>query len=67
MDSTRSPSNVMDKQLFPQSSSAEATSSSYYADFVSNGFKLRSRHAGYNQSGGTLHIHSICRKSIQTQ
>ena len=54
MDSTRSPSNVMDKQLFPHSSSAEATSSSYYADFVSNGFKLRSSHGGFNQSGGTF-------------
>jgi hypothetical protein len=54
MDSTRSPSNVMDKQLFPHSSSAEATSSSYYADFVSNGFKLRSSHGGFNQSGETF-------------
>jgi hypothetical protein len=49
-DNKRSPLNVMDDQLFPNSTSSEATSSSYNLDFLSNGFKLRSSHGGYNTS-----------------
>ena len=52
-DNKRSPFNVMDDQLFPNSNSSEATSSSYDLDFLSNGFKLRSSHGGYNTSGDT--------------
>jgi hypothetical protein len=52
-DNKRSPFNVMDDQLFPNSTSSEATSSSYDLDFLSNGFKLRSSHGGYNTSSDT--------------
>ena len=52
-DNKRSPFNVMDDQLFPNDSAAEATSSSYYLDFLSNGFKIRSSHGGYNTDDDT--------------
>ena len=52
-DSKRSPLNVMNIQLFPNSDSAEATSSSYDLDFLSNGFKLKSSHGGYNTNDDT--------------
>ena len=52
-DNKRSPFNVMDKQLWAHSTSSEATSSSYYLDFLSNGFKIRSSHGGYNTDDDT--------------
>ena len=52
-DSKRSPLNVMNIQLFPNSASSEATSSSYDLDFLSNGFKLKSSHGGYNTNDDT--------------
>jgi hypothetical protein len=48
MDSTRSSYNVADKQLFANLSSEELSSSNYYCDFLSNGFKIRNNWAGTN-------------------
>jgi len=52
LDNKRSPSNVVDDRLYPNSSSAESTSGDR-ADFTSNGFKLRDTNGDFNASGGT--------------
>ena len=55
-DTARNESNVMGKQLYPNTSSAEAdagTDSAYgILDCVSNGFKIRGSHSSFNVSGG---------------
>ena len=52
-DTSRSPYNVSNLKLSPNSSSAENTST--YADILSNGFKLRTSAAGEgNDSGATF-------------
>ena len=51
IDTKRDTYNVMGNYLYPNTSGAEATY--YYADFTSNGFKLRATDAGVNASGGT--------------
>jgi hypothetical protein len=54
-DGTRNPSNLANFQLFPNSSSAEATggSSDQPLDLLSNGFKLRGTGGAGNLSGET--------------
>ena len=55
-DSTRTPSNEIQKTLFPDTSGAEYSasgSSNHIQDFLSNGFKLRNTNQRYNQSGQT--------------
>ena len=55
-DSTRTPSNQINKTLFPDSTSDEyvaSGSSDHIQDFLSNGFKLRNTNSRYNQSGQT--------------
>jgi hypothetical protein len=52
-DSTRGSYNANTYDLFPNLSNAEQNSSSYSVDFVSNGFKIRTSDASWNQSGGT--------------
>ena len=52
-DSARSPSNVIDEGLFPNSSGSESSGSAYNYDFLSNGFKVRSSDSYYNASGST--------------
>ena len=54
-DNKRSTFNVMDKQLF-MSASRAYTSVVYYLDFLSNGFKIRSSHGGFN-TDDTAHIY----------
>ena len=51
LDNKRNTYNIVDKELNPNTSQAEATFSS--ADFVSNGFKLRSSNVVMNGSGST--------------
>ena len=51
LDNKRNSSNVLDKELNPNTSQAEATFSS--ADFLANGFKLRSDNVVMNGSGST--------------
>jgi hypothetical protein len=52
-DTSRNTFNVANSNLWADSSEEEFTSSSYDADFLSNGFKLRNSSAGRNASGGT--------------
>ena len=52
-DSTRNTFNVADKLLFPDTSDQELTSSSYYMDLLSSGFKIRNTNLDINASGGT--------------
>jgi len=53
-DNKRDPYNVMDKRLYPSLSNAEATDVSYYMDFLSNGFKIRTTSGSFNGSGNTI-------------
>jgi hypothetical protein len=54
-DSVRNTYNVEKDGLWPNLASAEADfGSSYYVDFVSNGFKIRGGGAGFNASGETI-------------
>ena len=52
-DDVRNTFNPADKDLRPNLSNAETTSSVSNIDFVSNGFKLRNSDADYNGSGTT--------------
>jgi hypothetical protein len=52
IDSKRNPVNVVDANLFPNGTFQEDSTSGYLeADFLSNGFKLRSNHGAANDSG----------------
>uniref|UniRef100_UPI0030DB78C9 DUF7483 domain-containing protein n=1 Tax=uncultured Oceanicoccus sp. TaxID=1706381 RepID=UPI0030DB78C9 len=51
IDASRSPSNVADDALKPNSSGAEGTHADYGVDFLSNGFKQRTSHIARNGSG----------------
>ena len=53
MDTKRSPFNVVDDLLEAQSNGAEATASSYYVDYLSNGFKIRNTNNVFNNSSGS--------------
>ena len=50
-DNKRDTFNPVDKHIAPNLSAAEATSSSYNVDFLSNGFKLRNSLAVWNGNG----------------
>jgi hypothetical protein len=52
IDATRSPYNVAQDRLLPNSSAAEAVQPNE-VDFLSNGFKFRSADGAYNGSGST--------------
>ena len=52
-DNKRNTYNVVDKGLFPNGSFAESSSSSYYIDYLSNGFKLKNTATWFNASGGS--------------
>ena len=47
------PFNVIDASLHPNANAAEDTSSDFFVDFTSNGFKLRDSDAQLNGSGST--------------
>ena len=49
-DDVRTPHNVMDKWLYPNSNTGEATSSSYNMDLLSNGFKSRNTGSNTNDN-----------------
>jgi|DEB0MinimDraft_6_1074348.scaffolds.fasta_scaffold13777_1 hypothetical protein len=49
-DSARDPYNVVESVLRPDTSAAETTASSAYADFLSNGFKLRATDGFVNKA-----------------
>jgi len=52
IDNKRDPFNVADARLNPNSSGSEGTNVDF-ADYLSNGFKLRTSDSGFNASGGT--------------
>ena len=52
-DSARDTHNLVDHQLEPNYSTAEASSSTKGGDFLSNGFKVRSSQSEVDASGGT--------------
>jgi len=58
-DSVRGPYNVNDWRLYANQSSAEASGGAFGADFLSNGFKLRTSNSGWNASGGSYIFLSI--------
>jgi hypothetical protein len=58
-DTTRDTYNVMDNQLHINTNDADATSSAYYIDCLSNGFKLRMTHAGQNANGSKYLFYAI--------
>jgi hypothetical protein len=54
LDSSRSPFNVADDWLGPNSSSSESSNNSAFAiDLCSNGFKIRATHSATNASGSS--------------
>jgi len=53
VDSARDTYNVVDSVLFPNSSGTEASASSTYRDFLSNGFKVRTTDVSQNGNGRT--------------
>jgi len=53
MDTARSPSNVVDEQLYPNSNGAEAADNLVKIDILSNGFKLRNSQTATNTTGYT--------------
>ena len=55
-DNGRSPFNVVDEILKPNNSNAEATGSTYYCDFLSNGFKPRTTWEGWNQTNTFVYL-----------
>ena len=53
-DSKRDPFNPVQGHLAPNLSAAEADSSNYYVDFLSNGFKIRNSLTVWNESGSSI-------------
>lgn len=53
LDTSRNTYNVMQTGLQANSTAADNSTSSYYIDTLSNGFKLRNAYAGLNGSGST--------------
>ena len=49
-DNKRDIDNVVDKTLYANVSDAEYSGANYYQDFLSNGFKIRTAHAGMNEN-----------------
>ncbi len=52
-DTARNTFNVVDALLMPNQSTQETTSTNYYHDILSNGFKLRTSLSAYNSNGAT--------------
>lgn len=50
-DTSRNPSNAVNKQLYANTSDADSTDN--WSDILSNGFKIRNTYSGNNASGGT--------------
>ena len=56
MDTERSTFNVMNDFLFPNLSNAESASTVLFADFLSNGFKIRNGTYGETNASGNTYI-----------
>jgi len=57
MDTERSTFNVMNDFLFPNLSNAESASTVLFADFLSNGFKIRNGTYGETNASGNTYIY----------
>ncbi len=57
MDTKRSTFNVMNDFLFPNLSNAESASTVLFADFLSNGFKIRNGTYGETNASGNTYIY----------
>ena len=66
IDATRSPSNVADDVLKPNTSGAEGTHADYGVDFLSNGFKHRTAHVARNGSGNTYIYAAFAEHPLKT-
>jgi hypothetical protein len=65
IDNKRSPSNLMNDDLYANSTAAEVTNANNI-DFLSNGFKCRGSTYPANAGGSKyFSLHGICRKSIR--
>ena len=53
-DSARNKLNTSKTMIMPNSADAEASSGTLFVDFLSNGFRIRTSSASYNQSGDTI-------------
>ena len=62
-DATRSPYNVANSYLAANASAAEATFT--FADFLSNGFKLRATTSDWNASGQTYIYYAVAESPFQ--
>jgi len=51
-DTSRNPSNAVNKQLYANAADADSTDN--WSDILSNGFKIRNTYGGNNASGGTF-------------
>ena len=65
-DNKRSPSNLVDKSLYPNKESVENNFSNLEVDFLSNGFKIRNSVNTINGSGATYVYMSFAEESGQT-
>jgi len=56
IDNARDPHNAMDRWLQPNLTASEfdGSTASVYMDFLSNGFKLRTNNASWNNNGATI-------------
>ena len=57
MDTARSPSNVVDEQLYPDNNNAEAANNLVKIDILSNGFKLRNSQTATNGTSSTKYLY----------
>jgi hypothetical protein len=64
IDATRSPYNVAQDRLLPNSAAAEAVQPNE-VDFLSNGFKFRSADGAYNASGATYIYAAFAESPLQ--
>jgi hypothetical protein len=65
MDTARSPSNVVDDQLYPSSNAAEAEDNLVKIDILSNGFKLRNSQAATNTTGNTYLYYAFAEQNAK--
>ena len=66
-DVERDPYNPSDSRLFTNSSAAEASSSGYNLDIVSNGFKIRNTHGDSNASSTDYFFMAFAESPFSTQ
>jgi hypothetical protein len=65
-DSARDPSNVVESVLRPNTAGAETTASSAYADFLSNGFKLRATDGFVNKASSNYLYYAVAESPFKT-